>query len=296
MQKLTSRLLKLSAIGLCAFTAVTASAGDYSKKAIVPPPQCPPWYITLGGGAEFDSDATKFFPDFGGYVLTPTGEVPTIFLNSLTAQAADFAHTHDVTASARAELGYFFNQYVAVFAGFTYNSASGKDNVFMGDSTLFGNEFEVRADVSDYTAYSARLGFRLYAPDSWVCWTHLPLKAYFAYSAGGKSTNGTDISFFVPGIERIDLNDFYDSGWIFTNDMQVGVEFKLFGCATIGLESGIGYDTKLHRNDHRRMVDYDLLLEDGAVVIDTANFLVTGVNMGGDRFYVPLTGYIKFRF
>lgn len=297
-KKITSVLPKVGAFGLLACAAATAHAGDDYKKEIIPPPPEPRFYFTLGGGGEFDIHSSKFVSNGNGFFFNPffapdpafIGPVP--YLVKVTS--ASFSYSHAPAVAARAELGYHVNPAFSVFVGFTYDHANGyffhcgqvrppwTANPFVLRKICpVPIVYDLNCNMGDYNGYAGRAGFKLDIPPAYLAFINIPpvIKPYFTFSAGGKYVQNTNARFYastIPVGARVRL---YDDSWVFTTDGQLGCEYLLSPTSSVGLESGIGYDTRLSRPHDATPVPF-----------------ITGVNRGGSRLYIPVTLYGKLRF
>ena len=296
-QTALTALLGLSALALAPALTARAGSADFNarddskgSKAVIqpPPPAFPRFFLSLAGGAEFDEHATKFISNGEGTLgaVRLGGAALPVKITS-----KDFHNTHEVTASARAEAGYRVTEWLALFVGFTYDHAQGDSAVRFGQvrdpAGLAGDPRAVRdlyANLGNYEAYAGRGGFKLALPRTVLNLIHAPqaIKPYLSYSAGGKYVEPTRAQFFSPGLLDTGNLRLYDASWVFTTDLQSGLEVALTRSATVFFESGYGYDTKLQRNSS------------GGSSPAAAG--LTGVNRGGDRFYSTVSLGAKLRF
>lgn len=290
MKNFAARLLKFGAIGLCSLASMTATvSADEEYTKLVPAPVCPPWYFSIGAGAEVNTGLSEISP-YG--LINPLGAWFMQGLSDLFYALSDdikFASVYDATFATRAEIGYYVTPGLALFGGFTYNYSSG--NTFPVRQ-IESNELPLRVDLGfgDYTAYALRGGCKLFVPDRWLNWTKLPLRVYLTYSAGGKYVNNILIHFDNPtGLGIIDIGDYelYKSSWVFTNDLQLGLEFQITRCASIGIEAGAGFDGELRRGRQSVGINAGASSE----VLDGLDFRDSGRGI-----YIPMTVFAKIRF
>lgn len=248
----------------------------------------PTLVFLVGAGAEINTGATDFLcrEDFG-----------TLSDEFRGRRELDFSSVYDVAFATRAELGYYITPCFALFAGFTYNHSDASEVTFDDDVTIT-DPVHVRMAIGEYTAYAGRGGFKLYTPESWTDWTGLPFRSYVTYSAGGKYVEGIGVGLhFIEPQETIDYSynyDLYKDSWVFTTDMQLGIEYKLGCCTSIGFEAGVGYDSKLGRR-HEREVTTNTDGNETNLVVTTDDDRDRDED-GADRLYIPLTLFAKVRF
>jgi hypothetical protein len=278
-------LLLLTSLGL----SLCAQAGeDYSKRSpktvIEQPVREPRFWLSLAAGGEFDVHATKFISNGDGTLFSGGVGLPA------KIQSRDFRATHDIgVINARLEVGYIICPAVSLFAGFTYSHADGDEARKAGrvsDPTgafgRVGGVYDIYANVSDYNAYAGMGGIKLILPPTVLDSIHVPraIAPYISASAGGKYVEATDVSFFNGGNNRF-LNtgraQLYDDSWVFTGEVNLGLDITVARSFSVVVETGYGYDTKP---------------EAGGQVLPGLN----GVDRGGDRVYntVSLGGKVKF--
>lgn len=287
----------LPCLGLLALSAAPLHAGSYEttrtsgkdKNPVLQRPERKPrFYLTLGGGAEFDQHATKFLSNGEGTLGSARLGGAAL---PVKIQSKDFHNTHEYPVTARAEIGYQVTGWFSVFGGFTYEHSHGDKAVRFGQvrdpGGLVGDPGAVRdlyANLEDYETYAGRGGFTLAMPRTLLDFIHAPkaIKPFLSYSAGGKYVEPTHAQFFSPGLLDTGNIRLYDASWVFTTDVQLGYEVDITRNFGVFFQSGYGYDTKLDRNNS------------GGNSAAAAG--LSGVNKGGDRFYSTVSLSAKARF
>jgi hypothetical protein len=255
----------------------TAFAGpapaDYSKdkKAVVKENE-PKWYISLGAGAEFDLGATRFSErSRTGFVSPDAGFA--IGAGSVSAQK--YNDVYDVAnLGIHAELGYVVSKNGEIFGSVKYSHGFA-DTVQIGTGNFgIGNE-PIFANFDDYNSIGVEAGFRYF---------FLPktsrIRPYVSFAAGATYVFDIDTNFFLADGTPVFGTGFYQGGVVATGALLGGIEFALSRNFSIGAESGLRYEFPLSERDR----DLD------------RSGLNNSLNNSGDRFYVPVRFYGKFRF
>jgi hypothetical protein len=192
-------------------------------------------------------------------------------------------------------------QHLEVFGSFRYSHAEGvnrtTEHVFVDLSRIGGStraDFPFVRDWSDYSSWGGELGFRYY-----FFAREARFRPYLSLSGGASHTDAIDIS------TRIDLTNFggppgfpifkggfFDDSLVATGSALLGLEFRLACHWAVGVESGIRYETKLGDNDsdYKGLAAFDTLFAVPLRAFRPSN------DDAGDRWSVPVTGYLKFRF
>lgn len=278
-------LLVLTSLGL----SLCAQAGEVytAQKEVIPqraPHEARLW-VSLAAGGEFDVHATKFISNGGGTLFTRGGVGLPV-----KVQSRDFASTHAAgMLNGRLEVGYLLTNEISLFGGFTYSHVDGNDSRKAGRVTDLAGTFgparevyDLYADVGDYNAYAGMVGIKLLLPRAVMDSMGAPrtISPYISGSVGGKYVEASDIRFYNGGGPRF-LNTqrvtLYDDSWVFTTELNLGIDFEVAHNFSIVAEAGYGFDTKP---------------EAGGQVLPGLN----GTDKGGDRVYntVSLGGKLKF--
>lgn len=293
---LAAAALTLPAVAAKAGSVETTDRSKSPKEVIQRPVSKPRFYLSLGGGAEFDQHATKFVSNGEGFLFSRPVDLGGNFgLGSVALpvkiQSKDFHNTHEYPIIARAEAGYHLTEWLSVFGGFTYEHSHGDQAVRLGQvrdpGGFFGNTDAVRdlyGSFDDYETYTGRGGFNLALPRTILDFIHAPkaIKPFVSYSAGAKFVEPSRAKFFSPGVLDTGKIKLYDSSVVFTNDLQFGYEVDFTRNFGVFFQSGYGYDTKLERNS------------DGGRSPQAVG--LTGTNKGGDRFYSTVNLSAKLMF
>jgi hypothetical protein len=267
-------------------------------------PLCDPrWYISIGGGADFDLGSTKISHGFDANVFADT---PASFFTpfDLHFRSHDWSDVYDNAWRIQGELGYVLSQHLEVFGRFKYEHADSAGRT-SGDHIVVGGrngfrvflDFPVSTEFSDYSSWGGELGFRFF---------FLPkesrLRPYVAFSGGASHVDSIDFAMFAdftgfgdggPGFDFL-RGSFFEDSWVGTASAVLGLEVALNCHWALGVEGGARYDSKLSPDDStftgRRLILDPLF----------ANFPLRPFrpinNDSGDRWTVPVTGYVKFRF
>lgn len=275
---------------------IATSAKD--KEIPVTQEVCDPrWYFSLGGGAEFNVGnshiVNEFDQDFSAVTIAGF-PIPA----HLDIRGRDWGDTHDSAWRGQGEIGYALTQHLEVFGRFNYAHADGSGFTDIGSLSLTGLRtvftLPLMAELDDYTAYGGELGFRFFfLPRQ----THL--RPYVALSGGANHVAGIDATIVADTTVFNGPSDFltyhgayFDDSWTGTGAAMLGLELKLNCHWDIGVEGGARYQTRLSQDDS------DL---HGPRFFDNLFHVPLGPlrpinDNAGDRWTVPVTGYVKFRF
>lgn len=269
------RILIFSAAFLTSGLLTCGYAGqDYSKgknEVVQQQPVCDPkWYISIGAGTDFDTEATDFFNSaralvFGGAVL--------LDINSHTYENVYNTNFYRI----QGELGYVLTRHIEVFGLFKYSHADSEVTSGSTATIVGGPTFVLTDHWGDYSAWGGELGLRYF---------FLPKEARFRpyVSVSGGATAVDSIDLLVvdnTGGTAFD-GALYDSSIVGTAALLVGVEVSVSCHFSVGVDAGVRYESKLDGNDT------DLTAQGFSAI--------SNVNDAGDRLYCPVTIYGKFRF
>ncbi len=260
-------------------------------------PACDPrWYFSLGGGADFDIGNSGFSHAFEssvpGFNLT-FGP----FLARQSSPKVQWDDAFDTTWHAGGEFGYALTDHLEVFVSGAYSHADSAGSVDWGAIKIFtfGPTFTLplRAQWDDYDAFGGELGFRFHFLSR-----QARFRPYLALSGGAMHVDDIGFSFNAdassvggPSDFRVFRGNFFDSSWVGTGAAVVGVEANLTCHWTLGVNGGVRYQTRLEGNDGD-LVGRDFI---GLVPVPL-NKIRPANNDAGDRWTVPVSGYVKFRF
>lgn len=256
----------------------------------------PRWWISVGGGAEWDIGSTDFSRDFH---FTRIGFIPGggPFSVSQRSPALEWDDVYDTTWHIRGELGYALTQHLDVFGAFNYAHADANDfqnwGAFSVSTFFVSASVPLRVRFDDYNSYGGELGFRYYFLSR-----QARFRPYVSLSGGASHVDNIDITAIAdassvggPADVPYFQGPFFESTWVGTGTALLGLEANLTCHWAIGVNGGAHYQTRLDQDDSelRRFREFS-----GAPVrtsrIQSANDDVA------DRWTVPVTGYLKFRF
>lgn len=278
-----------------AFTTTFAGSADYSKdKAIVAPaPVCDPrWYISIGGGFDFDYGATDFVNGVDAQVFPPDD----FYVEHLRSHTYNDVYDNSIYR-IQGEVGYVLNPHMELFGLFKY--AGGYGYRQYGDVDIeFDTQYPLYIDFGDYRSWGGELGFRYFFLGENAPWHVRP---YVSISGGATyveniSVNGyydynttasSDWAPFVTG-------NVYDESLVGTGALLLGIEVPINCHWSFGLEGGVRYESQLDASGDITQFSYyeDPSTPDRFTVPDLAKY-----NEGaGDRLYFPATAYLKYRF
>ncbi len=304
-------LTKAFSVGLMAIGFVPAMfAGpeplpDRSKdkevQMVQQPPVCDPrWYFSIGGGIDVDLDGPNlnngFLHDFRAG--TPGGFFPA----RVDSKSRDWSDGYDDAWRVQGEIGYALTQHLEVFGLFKYAQADASGRVTGSHLIVDARPF-VFSDFptsiafdGDYSSYGGELGFRFF---------FLPKEArvrpYVSFSGGATHVDGIGATIFVDASEfggpsdlEIYRGGFFNDSWVGTASALLGVEVNLACHWAVGVNGGVRYQSRLEQDDR----DFDGLriIPGGAPAAISLRAFKQVNDDAGDRWAVPVTGYVKFRF
>lgn len=263
------------------------------KTVMAPPPVCDPrWYISIGGGADFDSGRTDLNKAVFGKSIAP-------FTNAFI-QKHNWNDVYNDAWRIQGEIGYVLTDHLEVFGLFKYAHAEatqrtrGSDVVF--DIRPIGPRFDfpISSEWDDYTSYGGELGLRCFFFSK-----HARFRPYFQVSGGGTHVDSIGIRTFVdesaiggPSDREVYDGGFFNDTWVWSAASAVGIEVALTCHWSIGAEGGVRYESVLDDND----TDLDRASFNPGIGTISFRFANGANNDSGDRLTFPVTGYLKFRF
>ena len=262
---------------------------DYSKgkEQIVEqkaPPECD-WYVSIGGGADFDFGSTEF---------NRSRDISGVFGQALLRVVSqDFDDVYNTNFyHIQGEVGYAVSPHVELFGTFNYQAADSRTTT--GDQLFLIPVFliDVRSEWSDYTSYGGQLGvryfflsrqarFRPYISLAGGATRVEPINVKITAINGGGPISAGDVLF---------SGDFYGTSTVATGSALAGIEVGITRCFAIGAEAGVRYESKLAEDDTD--LDRFTFLPQRFVFPD----LHKVNDNAGDRLYCPVTLYAKIRF
>ena len=215
------------------------------------------WSVTVTGGATVPTGG-EFHEGGRGTVLG----LPT------SVDAKGNGDIFDPGIGWRAGVGYGVSRRVEVFGDFAWKRASASELSVGNVASL-----DLRAAFGDYRSYGAEGGMRFhFAPGTRVA-------SYVTALAGFRSVESIPGTFSVPAA-GVTLRDtpFFDDSVVPVFGGGAGVLFAVSSRVSVGVEGGIRYHTDL--------TDIEGLAGTG----------LENLNDAGDRWSVPISGVLRFRF
>ncbi len=245
---------------------------DTSKKQVVQRDNEPKWYISLGAGAEFDLGATRFSERSRTGFASPNAGFA---LGAGNIAAQTYNDVYDVAnLGIHAEVGYVVSKDGEIFASLKYSHGFA-DTVQIGSGNFGIGTEPIFANFDDYNSIGIEAGFRyFFLPKS------SRIRPYVSFAAGATYVFDIDTRFFLGDSTPVFGTGFYQGGVVATGALLAGVEYALSRNFSVGAESGVRYEFPLSERDR------DLNLSG----------INPSINNAGDRFYVPVRFYGKFRF
>ena len=302
---MSSKPLTLALLALALSFAATpvlfagpAAIQDYSKDKEVPVRQeqiCDPrWYVSVGGGGDFNIGNTALNQEVRAFGLAP--------FTSAFIERHDFTDVYSDGWHAEGEIGYALTQHLEVFGNFHYAHAAADQRTtgsrVVTDFSPFGGPtfvFPLSSEFDDYNSWGGELGFRWFLFERPAKW-----RPYFAVSGGASHVDKINISTFVdfrdiggPADVRVFHGGFFDDSWVGTGAAVLGMEYNVTCHWTLGVNGGVRYATRLEQSDSdlRRA---SFTVPNGPTI--PLRFATPSNDNAGDRWTVPVTGYVKFRF
>ena len=270
---------------------------DHSKdkvQMVEQPTVCDPkWYISIGGNAEFDFGGSDF--------VNGTSESFDLGLAFFDAQieSQDYTDVYDQPFySIEGEVGYVVTPHIEVFGQFKYSGSPGSDRtsgseVFFDIIGIGSGSIPLTSRFDDYESYGGQLGFRYFFLSK-----EARIRPYVSLAGGvthvdsiGVATHADVSSLGGPSDLSIFEGAFFDESWVASGSALLGLEFRVTCHWAVGVNGGVRYETELEDDDH----DLDDLISADPFGLDLT-FLKKTNNDVGDRWYCPVTGYVKFRF
>ena len=151
----------------------------------------------------------------------------------------------------------------------------------------------MRARFDDYDSFGGEIGFRYY-----LLSRQARFRPYLSISGGASHVDDIDVtvladttSFAGPSDLSFFHGSFFESDWIATGSGLLGVEANLTCHWTIGVNGGAHYQSRLQENDSDLRRFRSFL----GTPVSTTRFRTVNDDVA-DRWTVPVTGYLKFRF
>lgn len=287
MNRLTPALLLAALLGSAPLGRICAGPQTYTDtskdKQIIQEKhieECK-WYVSVGGGADFDFDSTDFVRDRS---LSTFFEEVTLDFHSHS-----FNDVFDTPWHLEAEVGYALDSHWEIFGKFKYSQAEG-GSTDGGAFTFFAEPIPFRDQWDDYTSYGGQIGIRYFffsRESRFRPFLSLSGGASHVDSIGLKMVATTDTSLFDAGDVIYD-GSFYGGSTVATGTALAGLEVNVARCFAIGVDGGVTYESKLTEHDG----DLDKFDFDGFTFSDSHKLN----DNAGDRLYFPVNFYAKLRF
>jgi hypothetical protein len=296
-------MLGLALLSTSAF-AGPAAMTDMSKGKEIPVTQeetCDPrWYFSLGGGAEFNIGSSHIVNGFEED-FTAFGNIQGRIFPApahLAIDSRDWGDSHDAAWRGQAEIGYALTQHLEVFGRFNYSHADSAGLIDIGEVSVdlapTVATFPLSAEFDDYSAWGSEVGFRFF---------FMPRQAWFrpyvALSGGATHVDNIDATILAdttgvggPSDFLVYRGAYFDESWTATGAAMLGLEVKLACHWDIGVEGGARYQSRLNQDnsDFHQQRFFDGVVRSSLIPFRPVN------DNAGDRWTVPVTGYVKFRF
>jgi hypothetical protein len=270
------------------------SAKDKNPIVEVPTTCDPRWYVSVGGNAEFNFGGNNFNNGAHEHFAIPqTADI------DVDLQSHDYNDVYNNPFySIEGELGYVLTRHIELFGTFRYSASPGSDwtsgsTVFIDVPQNFTGTFPVRSKFGDFNSYGGELGFRYF---------FLPketrLRPYFSLSGGASYVSSINVQTHAdassvggPSDVTVFKGAFFDDSWVGTGAALLGLEYSMNCHWVLGLNAGVRYQSELQDSDR----DLNRFNNGGTAPFDIS-FINKLNDNAGDRWSVPITGYIKFRF
>ena len=270
-------LLSVTLLGSSAFAGREESK-DAKKQVIEQPDTAPKWYLSLGGNTDFDLHAVNYTDDAVG----------SVFGLPATIESRSFGAVHDQPYSVHVELGYVVNPHREIFGTVYYDGAGGAEERIgsvtdpAGSIGPVGGKYRLNGEFDDYHSVGIELGARYF---------FLPktarLRPFISVSAGGRYVDSQDLKLSVGNLAT--TTSFYDDSFSLSASLLAGIEFAVTERFSVGLQSGINYQFEQTQRDEKLTPNSAQFTTGGIAGLQ-------GANDDGDRLYIPVSVYGKFRF
>jgi len=294
---LTAGLLCGGGFVTTTFAGPEAISSKDKNPIVEVPTACEPrWYLSIGGGADFDLGRTHINKS----VFAP-GIAP---FTTAYIKEHKWNDVYDDAWRIQGEIGYVLTEHLEAFGLFKYAQADATRRTRGSEVTndvlnLIGGptlHFPISSEWDDYTAYGGELGLRCFFFSK-----QARFRPYLQISGGGTHVDKINIRTFVdesaiggPSDVEVFHGGFFDDSWVWTASGQMGAEFSLNCHWTIGVQGGVRYESILDDNDRDlNSSSFTIGGPFGTIPFRFAN----GTNDdSGDRLVATVTGYLKFRF
>ncbi len=304
---LTNKSIKFALLagGLAAAGAFTSLAGPEPLQASskdkeiqeIAPACNPRWYISIGGDAEVNFGGNDFARG-----ESRTFSVPRIATVDVDIASQDYNEVYDNPFySIEGEFGYVLTRHIELFGTFRYSASAGTElatgsRVFVDVPNVFTGNFPFSTSFGNYRSYGGEVGLRYFFLSS-----EKRFRPYISLSGGvshvdsiGFETHADVSSVGGPADITLLRGTFYNDSWVGTGSALFGLEYRVTCHWTFGVNAGVHYVSQLDPNDGA----LNRIANAGGGMGGPFDLsFVNKVNdNAGDRWTVPVTGYVKFRF
>jgi hypothetical protein len=239
------------------------------------------WYVSIGGGTDFDFGATPF---------NRSHVIPGAFGQAeIDVVSHDYNDVYDRNYRIQGELGYAVGQHVEFFGRFTYDAAGSQTTSGSHLRSVVGR-LDLESDWSDYKSYGGEVGIRYFFLSRHAC-----VRPYVSLSGGATRVESIDLTTrAVNNFGPVAAGDivfdgrFYGNSVVATGSALAGIEIPVTHCFAVGADAGLRYESKLAQDDgdlkHSTFAGFPF------INLNKIN------NNAGDRLFCPVTLYAKIRF
>ena len=252
--------------GIFSFAGPVELSNDKMVQPVAP--VCDPrWYLSIGGGGEFNTGATDLQKSA---IIAPTG-VPIGEI-----RAHDFSDAYDVAFyRVEAEVGSVLTDRIEIFGQFNYAASATNNWIHRAVSINAGSPTFLSVKFDDYNSYGFQLGARYFFVSK-----EARLRPYFSIAGGASHVDSIGAESALESSNVVvSRSHFFDDSWVGTVTGLVGVEYSVSCHLAVGIHAGLGYSSTLTGDD-----------TDLVGPVSKSNDDV------GDRLYCPVAVYAKVRF
>lgn len=239
------------------------------------------WYVSVGGGADFDFGSTQFnrshvIPDLSGRA-------------EIHVAAHDYDDVYNTNYRIQGEFGYALGQHWEFFGRFAYDAADSQTTTGSFVRSVVGR-LNLESNWSDYKSYGGEVGIRYFFLPRHAC-----IRPYISLSGGATRVESIDLTTRAGNnLGPIAAGDvlfdghFFGNSVVATGSALAGIEVPVTRCFAIGADAGLRYESKLAQNDGD--LNHSSIAGFAFPNLNKAN------DNGGDRLFCPVTLYAKIRF
>ena len=239
----------------------------------------PRWYFNIGVGGDFNIGDAIWNEEVTVNGSFAGGSSP-FYDSYAVVRAHSFDDIYHSGVHAQVEIGYALTQHLELFGTLRYAHADAIGRIPGGpvDIAITSTFPEFSSPTStdefgDYNSWGGELGFRFFFRSRQARW-----RPYVAISGGASHVDSIEISTFTDVFAQMDAlvvrAPFFNESWIGTGSAVLGLDVNLTCRWTLGVNGGVRYESPLDANGGN---------------------LIRGSD-SGDRWTIPVTAYLKFRF